>query len=55
MAPQSQAAVRQATSPPSPLAREVIAGLTARPKRITPKYFYDETGAQLFEAITQTP
>ena len=55
MAPQSQAAVRQVAPPPSSLAREVIAGLTARPKRITPKYFYDETGAQLFEAITQTP
>ena len=55
MAPQSQAAVRQAVPSPSPLAREVIAGLTARPKRITPKYFYDESGAQLFEAITQTP
>ena len=24
-------------------------------KRIPPKYFYDESGSQLFEAITQTP
>jgi dimethylhistidine N-methyltransferase len=39
----------------SPFARDVIAGLTARPKRIPPKYFYDETGAQLFKAITSTP
>jgi dimethylhistidine N-methyltransferase len=36
-------------------ARDVIAGLSARPKRLPPKYFYDETGSRLFEAITQTP
>jgi dimethylhistidine N-methyltransferase len=35
-------------------ARDVIAGLTARPKRLPPKYFYDEIGSRLFEAITQT-
>jgi len=29
--------------------------LTARPKRLPPKYFYDETGAQLFEQITALP
>ncbi len=36
-------------------ARDVIAGLSARPKRIFAKYFYDARGAQLFEAITRTP
>src|SRR5262249_59513812 len=36
-------------------ARDVSAGLTAHPKRLSPKYFYDETGAQLFEAITALP
>jgi len=36
-------------------ARDVVAGLTARPKTLPPKYFYDEAGAQLFEAITATP
>jgi len=55
MAARSQASVRHLPELQSPLAREVIAGLTARPKRITPKYFYDETGSQLFEAIAQTP
>jgi L-histidine Nalpha-methyltransferase len=35
--------------------RDVIAGLTSRPKRLSPKYFYDETGARLFEAITALP
>jgi dimethylhistidine N-methyltransferase len=34
---------------------DVIAGLTARPKRLSPKYFYDETGARLFEEITALP
>ena len=41
--------------PDSPFARDVLTGLTARPKRIPPKYFYDETGSQLFEEITQLP
>jgi dimethylhistidine N-methyltransferase len=36
-------------------AHDVIAGLTARPKRLSPKYFYDETGARLFEDITLLP
>jgi L-histidine Nalpha-methyltransferase len=35
--------------------RDVIAGLTARPKRLSPKYFYDEAGARLFEQITALP
>ncbi len=36
-------------------AHDVVAGLTARPKRLSPKYFYDETGARLFEDITLLP
>ena len=36
-------------------ARDVIAGLTARPKRLSPKYFYDEAGSRLFEEITALP
>src|SRR5262249_8065360 len=36
-------------------ARDVLAGLTARPKELAPKYFYDETGSQLFEQITELP
>jgi dimethylhistidine N-methyltransferase len=51
-----QTAVRQEPVPAeSPFSRDVIAGLTARPKRIPPKYFYDKAGAQLFKAITATP
>jgi dimethylhistidine N-methyltransferase len=39
----------------SSFARDVIDGLTARPKRLSPKYFYDETGSRLFEEITALP
>jgi dimethylhistidine N-methyltransferase len=36
-------------------ARDVIAGLSAPQKRLAPKYFYDATGSELFEAICRTP
>ena len=41
--------------PPSALLDEVIEGLTEEPKRIAPKFFYDERGSRLFEAITRLP
>lgn len=34
---------------------DVLAGLVADPKRIPPKYFYDESGSQLFQRITALP
>ena len=34
---------------------EVLAGLTATPKTLSPKYFYDETGSELFKRITRLP
>jgi dimethylhistidine N-methyltransferase len=34
---------------------EIVAGLSAPQKKVSPKYFYDETGSQLFEAITALP
>ncbi len=37
------------------MAREVRLGLTATPKELAPKYFYDERGSQLFEQITALP
>jgi L-histidine N-alpha-methyltransferase len=37
------------------LAADVRAGLTATPKWLLPKYFYDERGCELFEAITLLP
>lgn len=36
-------------------AADAIAGLTAKPKRLPPKYFYDAAGSALFERITQLP
>lgn len=33
--------------------RDVRAGLARSPKELSPKYFYDERGSQLFEAITE--
>ena len=36
-------------------AEDVRAGLLTRPKVLAPKYFYDELGSHLFEAITRLP
>jgi len=60
MVAQTRAALRRpveadAAEADSSFARDVIAGLTARPKRLSPKYFYDQAGAQLFEDITELP
>jgi L-histidine Nalpha-methyltransferase len=40
---------------PESLADDVRAGLTATPKTLPPKYFYDERGSRLFEQITRLP
>jgi dimethylhistidine N-methyltransferase len=56
MAAQTRAALHyEPAEIESPFMRDVIAGLTARPKRLSPKYFYDEAGARLFEEITALP
>ena len=56
MAAQIQAALAyEPAEAGSSFAHDVIAGLTARPKQLPPKYFYDEIGAQLFEDITASP
>jgi len=36
-------------------AADVISGLTKKPKRLPPKYFYDAVGSALFERITRLP
>jgi len=36
-------------------AADVVAGLTAAPKHLPPKYFYDLAGSSLFERITRLP
>ena len=35
--------------------QEIIDGLSSSPKQISPKYFYDERGSQLFDEITRLP
>ena len=37
------------------MAEDVRAGLSSTPKTVPPKYFYDETGSDLFERITEQP
>jgi dimethylhistidine N-methyltransferase len=37
------------------LLEDVHSGLSSQPKQLSPKYFYDQRGSQLFDAITQLP
>jgi L-histidine Nalpha-methyltransferase len=39
----------------SAFGRDVIDDLSQHPKRLSPKYFYDAKGSELFEAITRLP
>src|SRR3954462_14209923 len=39
----------------SAFAGDVIEGLSQQPKRLSPKYFYDTAGSELFEQITLPP
>ena len=39
----------------SAFASDVIDDLSQHPKRLSPKYFYDATGSELFEQITLLP
>jgi dimethylhistidine N-methyltransferase len=57
MTMQTQGAVRFYDAHPAPadFYAEVIAGLHASPKQIPPKFFYDETGSRLFDAICACP
>lgn len=41
--------------PDHSFAQDVIAGLSQQPKKLSPKYFYDEAGSKLFEQITLLP
>jgi dimethylhistidine N-methyltransferase len=44
-----------AGDPFAELARDVAAGLTAEPKHLSCRYFYDREGSRLFEAICELP
>jgi len=39
----------------SELRRDVLAGLTAEPKSLPPKWFYHDRGSKLFERIMELP
>jgi dimethylhistidine N-methyltransferase len=47
--------VHDRLSSPATFIEEVLQGLAAHPKRIAPKYFYDERGSRLFDAICELP
>ena len=52
------AAARPLRHPPRRICRSCATsspGLTARPKQLSPKYFYDAAGAKLFDDITALP
>jgi L-histidine Nalpha-methyltransferase len=53
--PQIEIEVHLTANGAATMAREVRLGLTAKPKELAPKYFYDERGSQLFERITELP
>jgi L-histidine N-alpha-methyltransferase len=56
--PTNTALARSARSPRranSRMLAEVAAGLSAPQKELSPKYFYDQRGSELFEAITRLP
>jgi dimethylhistidine N-methyltransferase len=51
-----KASLRETAAPETDeFAADVLAGLTATPKRLSPKYFYDRVGSELFERITELP
>ena len=39
----------------NPIAEEVLQGLSATPRQLPPKLFYDAAGSLLFEQITELP
>ena len=53
----NQPAIRFHEEHPAPatMLEEVLQGLASRPRRIAPKFFYDERGSRLFDAICELP
>ena len=35
--------------------QEILSGLRGQPKQVSPKFFYDERGSRLFDAICEQP
>ena len=46
---------RSKADPLAEFRRDVVTGLSGHPKRLPSKYFYDERGSMLFEAICELP
>jgi L-histidine N-alpha-methyltransferase len=56
MSPQTGYALKYISDSSEDLFRtEVLAGLSARPRALSPRWFYDRRGSELFEAITALP
>src|SRR5271170_8106212 len=55
MITQTAVRARRPLEPVNLFAADVIAGLSAKPKYLPPKYFYDLAGSALFERITHLP
>ena len=55
MSPRSALVAPHPAETAKDFAADVIAGLTAKPKYLPPKYFYDLTGSGLFDRITSLP
>ena len=51
----SDLAARAYKQPNSGMLAEVAAGLAAPQKELSPKYFYDHRGSEIFEEITRLP
>lgn len=49
------AAVERPAAPPSDFERELVAALSARPRSVSPKFFYDAAGSRLFDRICDLP
>src|SRR3954467_13428387 len=47
--------IAAARPPMSDFARDALAGLSAERKTLPAKYFYDDSGSALFEAMTALP
>lgn len=48
-------ATERRTAPPSDFERELVAALSARPRSVSPKFFYDAAGSRLFDRICDLP
>jgi len=51
----AQAALTDLRPQPDDIVADAVAGLSATPKTLPSKYFYDAEGSRLFEAITRQP